>query len=208
MQPLMSAYAYGFGDPCLPTRVAVAPSGAMWWHEVKHDGYRLMVRRTPSGVRIKTRRGYDLTDRFPVIVEAAGLLRASSFILDGEGVVLRQDGVSDFDRLHSRHHDDEVQLRGFDLLELNGIDLREQPLERRKVTLRRLLRRSHDGIQLNEHVEEVDGATVFAHACKFGLEGILSKRRDMPYQHGRSRSWLKIKNPTSPAMTREWEQRF
>src|SRR5512147_351715 len=98
--PAMSAYAFGFGDPCLPTPVRVAPTGPMWWHEIKHDGYRLMVRQAPSGVRIRSRRGYDWTDRFPLIVEAASRLRATSFVLDGEGVILRSDGVSDFDALH------------------------------------------------------------------------------------------------------------
>ncbi len=144
----MSAYAFGFGDPCLPTRVEVAPAGSMWVHEIKHDGYRLMVRRTPQGVRIKTRNGYDWTDRFPVIIEAATKLRATSFVIDGQGVILPDDGVSDFDRLHSRRHDGEVQLLGFDLLELDGADLRRQPLTTRKATLASLLRRSRDGIQV------------------------------------------------------------
>ena len=77
-----------FVDPHLPTRVTVAPRGPQWLHEIKHDGYRLMVRRTPSGIRIRTRRGHDWTDRFPLIVEAAGCIRATSFVLDGEGVIL------------------------------------------------------------------------------------------------------------------------
>jgi ATP-dependent DNA ligase len=167
-----------------------------------------MVRRTHDGIRIKTRRGFDWTDRYPLIVEAAKRLRATSFVLDGEGVILRQDGVADFDRLHSRHHDSEVQLLGFDLLELDGTDLRKEPLMHRKATLASLLRRSRDGIQLVEHIEADDGRTVFEHACKPGLEGIVSKRRDLPYQHGRSRAWLKIKNPASPAMQRVGEDRF
>jgi ATP-dependent DNA ligase len=104
----MSPPAHGFGDPCLPTRVPVAPSGPAWVHEIKHDGYRLMVRRTPNGIRIRTRNGFDWTDRFPLIVNAATKLRATSFVLDGEGVILRADGVADFDRLHSRRHDGEV----------------------------------------------------------------------------------------------------
>jgi ATP-dependent DNA ligase len=115
--------------------------------------------------------------------------------------------VADFDRLHSRRHDHEVQLLGFDLLELDGDDVRQEPLDRRKAALAKLLRRWHDGIQLVEHVD-ADGGTVFEHACKFGLEGIVSKRRDRPYEHGRSRAWLKIKNPASPAMLRVWEDRF
>jgi ATP-dependent DNA ligase len=174
----------------------------MWVHEIKHDGYRLMVRRTPAGVRIKTRNGYDWTDRFGWIVEAARKLNAASFVIDGEGVILRQDGVSDFDRLHSRGHDKEVQLLGFDLLELDGTDLRRDPLMNRKATLASLLRRSRDGIQYVEHIEATDGRAVFDHACKLGLEGIVSKRRDKPYEHGRSRTWLKVRNPASAAAKR------
>jgi ATP-dependent DNA ligase len=164
-----------------------------------------MVRRTADGVRIKSRRGYDWTDRFPLIVDAAARLRASSFVLDGEGVILGQDGLSDFDRLHSRRHDGEVQLLGFDLLELNGTDLRPEPLEQRKLALARLLRTPRQGIQLVEHLAE-PGDIVFAGACRMGLEGIVSKRRDAPYRHGRCATWLKIKNPASPAMQRLWEE--
>jgi ATP-dependent DNA ligase len=204
----MSSHANGFGEPCLPTRANIAPSGSIWLHEIKHDGYRLMVRRTAEGVRIKTRRGYDWTDRYPLIVEAAERLRTASVVLDGEGVILRPDGVADFDRLHSRRHDGKVQLLGFDLLELDGTDLRREPLMHRKATLASLLRRSHHGIQLVEHIEAADGSTVFEHACRLDLEGIVSKRRDAPYRHGRSREWLKIENPASPAMQRVWEDRF
>ena len=81
-------------------------------------------------------------------------------------------------------------------------DLRQEPLERRKAALAKLLRRSHDGIQLVEHIEAVDGSTVFEHACKLGLEGIVSKRRDALYRHGRCPTWLKIRNPASPAAMR------
>jgi bifunctional non-homologous end joining protein LigD len=91
---------------------------------------------------------------------------------------------------------------------LDGADLRREPLTTRKATLARLLRRSRDGVQFGEHIEATDGATVFEHVCRLGLEGIVSKRRDKPYRHGRSREWLKIKNPESPAMQRVWEERF
>ena len=179
----------------------------MWVHEIKHDGYRLMVRRTSSGVRIRTRRGYNWTDRFPLIVEAAGRLRATSFVLDGEGVILQPDGVSDFDRLHSRQHDREVHLLAFDLLELDGQDLRAEPLERRKAVLAKLLGHSEAGIQFVEQFA-APGDIVFAHACALGLEGIVSKRRDAPYRHGRSRTWLKVKNPERTAVLRLWQDRF
>ncbi len=190
--------SFGIMDPCLPTSVPFAPAGSMWVHEIKHDGYRLMVRRTAAGVRIRTRNGHDWTNRFPLIVEAAEWLRATSFVIDGEGVILRADGVSDFDRLHSRRHDGEVQLLGFDLLELDGTDLRRHPLTTRKATLATLLRRSRDGIQNVEHIEATDGATVFVHPCKLGLEGIVSKRRDSVYWPGRSRMWLKDQEPGEP----------
>jgi bifunctional non-homologous end joining protein LigD len=122
-------------------------------------------------------------------------------------VILRTDGVSDFDALHDRRRDREVQLLAFDLLELDGEDLRTDPLERRKAGLARLLRRSQTGIQLTEHLE-APGHVVFARACALGLEGIVSKRRDAPYRHGRCRSWLKVKNPESPAALRVREDRF
>ena len=138
---------------------------------------------------------------------AATRLRATSFVLDGEGVILQPDGLSDFDRLHSRQHDREVRLLAFDLLELDGEDLRADPLERRKAVLAKLLRNSDAGVQFVEHFE-APGEIAFAHACALGFEGIVSKRRDAPYRHGRSRTWLKVKNPESPAALRVWEDRF
>ena len=113
-------------------------------------------------------------------------------------------GLSLFDRLHSGRFDREVILCGFDLLELNGTDLRPLPLEQRKAKLAELLRRLTGGIELSEYIE-ADGATVFRHACKLGCEGIVSKQRDAPYRSGRVRTWIKVKNPASPAMTRMWE---
>jgi bifunctional non-homologous end joining protein LigD len=157
-----------------------------------------MVRRTPQGIRIKTRNGYDWSDRYPLIVAAAERLAATCFVIDGEGVILKADGISDFDRLHSRRHDSEVQLLGFDLLELDGTDRRREPLENRKATLASLLRRSHAGIQLVEHVEAEHGGIVFDHACRLGLEGIVSNRRDTPYRSGRSGTWLKGEGPRAP----------
>ena len=109
------------------------------------------------------------------------------------------DGVSDFERLHSRAYDHAAFLYAFDLLELDGEDLRPAPLDQRKARLAKLIRNS--GIALSEHTEG-DGAEIFRFACEMGLEGIVSKRRDMPYRAGPSKMWLKIKNPKSPAMLR------
>ena len=116
-------------EPCIPVRSKVAPSGPQWVHEIKHDGYRLMVRRTDAGVRLITRGGYDWTKRYPVIRKAAANLKVRSATIDGEAVVCGPDGVLDFERLHSRGYDHHVVLFAFDALELDGKDLR--PLPRR-----------------------------------------------------------------------------
>jgi bifunctional non-homologous end joining protein LigD len=175
--------------------------GPQWVYEIKHDGYRLIVRRQGARVKLYTRRGYDWSDRFPWITEAVGRLRIQSAVFDGEAVICGKDGVSDFNKLHARGHDHCVFLYTFDLLELNGDDLRSEPLETRKARLHRLLSRADNGIQFNEHVED-DGELVFRHACKLGLEGIIAKRVDMPYRSARCKSWIKVKNPASPAMLR------
>jgi bifunctional non-homologous end joining protein LigD len=117
----------------------------------------------------------------------------------------RDDGLPVFERLRQRRHDRHVFLYAFDLIELNGDDLRREPLDTRKATLASLLKRAPPGLRLNEHIE-ADGPTVFAHACKMGLEGIVSKRRGSPYRFGRSRDWLKCKNPNAPAAKREAEE--
>jgi ATP-dependent DNA ligase len=93
----------GFIDPCIPTLAAKPPAGPDWVHEIKHDGYRLIVRRDGDAVHLFTRRGYDWTDRYPAIAAAAGKLRAQSFTVDGEAVVVGADGVAVFDALHRRH---------------------------------------------------------------------------------------------------------
>jgi bifunctional non-homologous end joining protein LigD len=173
-------------------------------HEIKHDGYRLIVRRDGETVRLFTRRAYDWTGRYPAIASAAAKIRAQSFTLDGEAVVCREDGVAVFDALHRHGTVREAILQAFDLLELDGEDLRPLPLGKRKVRLARLLGRVPPGIELNAHTDD-DGATVFRHACAMGLEGIVSKRLAAPYRSGPSRDWLKVKNPDSPAMVRHRE---
>jgi bifunctional non-homologous end joining protein LigD len=167
------------------------------------DGYRLIARREGKAVQLFTHRGYDWTERYPAIA-AAAKLRARSFTLDGEAVVSGADGIAVFDALHRRRRGTDVMLYAFDLLELNGKDLRPLPLGDRKAELGRLLAGSAAGLVFNEHTDE-DGATVFEHACRFGFEGIVSKRLTAPYRSGPSRDWIKVKNPDSPAMTRARE---
>jgi bifunctional non-homologous end joining protein LigD len=176
-------------------------------HEIKHDGYRLIVRRDGKAVRLFTRRGHDWTDRYPAIAAVAAKLRAKSFTLDGEAAVSSADGVAVFEALHRRRAVPDAILHAFDLLELNGKDLRMLPLGERKAKLARLLAGSTAGIVFNEHTDE-EGPTVFEHACRFGLEGIVSKRIAAPYRSGPSRDWIKVKNPNSPAMQRAREGRW
>ena len=191
----------GFIEPCLPSLATKPPSGSEWIHEIKHDGYRLMIRRDTAGMRLLTRRGYDWTARFPAIASAASVLRAKSFLIDGEAVCCDDKGIAVFDKLRQRRNEWSVFLVAFDLLELNGRDLRREPIEIRKAGLARLLRNAEPGLQLSEHIEH-EAAIVFEHACKLGLEGIVSKRRGSRYQSGRSSLWLKSKNPEAPAVRR------
>jgi bifunctional non-homologous end joining protein LigD len=121
---MVTARPNGFIQPCIPTRAAKPPSGPGWVHKIKHDGYRLIVRRDGPAVRLLTRCGYEWTDRYPAIAAAAAKLHAKSFTLDGEAVVVGHDGVAVFDALRRRHKASEALLYAFDLLEHDGEDLR------------------------------------------------------------------------------------
>src|SRR5262245_14639858 len=147
-----------FIEPCLPSRADHPPTGPGWVHEIKHDGFRLMVRRDGAGIRLITRNGHDWSGRFPLISEAAGALKARSFLLDGEAVACGRDGLPSFDRLRYRRGDETVFLFAFDLLELNGEDLRREPLEVRKATLASVLAKAGSGLRLNQHLEHDDEA--------------------------------------------------
>src|SRR5262245_12887170 len=129
----------------------------------------MMVRRDSAGVRLLTRNANDWTDRYPLIAAAAAALKARSFLIDGEAVACDGDGMPSFDRLRYRRADGTVFLFAFDLLELDGVDLRQEPLEVRKAALASLLRKAGPGLQLNAHLEHEDGDVVFRHACKMGL---------------------------------------
>ena len=190
---------------CLPTRATVVPSGPDWLHEVKYDGYRLRVDRDGDCVRLLTRGGYDWTKRYPWIVESALKNRTRQFVLDGEAVVLGVDGISDFNALHSGRHNEEVQLCAFDVLAMDGDDLRRLPLSTRKSNLARLLRSRPEGIFINPFEQGEIGPDLFRAACRMGLEGLVSKHRDRPYQAGRSKHWIKVKNREHPAFERVQE---
>jgi len=137
--------------PCLPTPSKRAPVGPEWVHEIKHDGYRLIVRRDGDRVRLYTRRGFNWSGRYPGIIDAVRRLKVRSVVIDGEAVVCGEDGRSDFDRLHSGGYDQQVVLYSFDLIELDGEDLRREPLQVRKATLASVLAKAGIGLRFNEH---------------------------------------------------------
>jgi ATP-dependent DNA ligase len=195
----------GFIAPCLPTKAHSPPSGPLWLHEIKHDGFRVIARKEGSRVRLYSRPGNDLTERFPLIVEALARLRSRSCIIGGEAVCCDDNGVSNFNRIRYRRHDGDVFLYAFDLIELNGDDLRPEPLERHKVLLMRLLPKASVGLQVNDNIAAA-GDVVFRHACQLGLEGIVSKRLGSRYISGRSPDWVKMKNPACAAVKREEEE--
>jgi bifunctional non-homologous end joining protein LigD len=199
----------GFVPPCLPTFARTPPEGPGWAYEIKHDGFRFICRRDGDRVRVYSRNGRDWADRVPAIVEAVLALPVKTVTIDGEGVVVDKRGVTDFDRLFGalaqRGGSRAAFLYAFDVIEVNGDDLRRHPWEVRRATLTRLLRKAPHGIRLSEHLAGC-GETMFAHACALGAEGIVAKRSNRPYRSGRCADWVKVKNPNAPAATRimEW----
>ena len=213
-------------EPCQPTAAAKPPSGPGWIHEIKYDGYRMMAMRASGSTRLITRNGHDWAARYPLVVAAVDALWARSCIIDGEIAKCDERGLAVFDLLRTGPGaKTDVALFAFDLLELNGEDLRREPIEARKARLAKLLRHSdpnvrHPGraasktgtetiqtsaIHLVDHLE-TDGAVVFEHACGLGCEGIVSKKLGSSYISGRSDKWIKVKNPAAPAVHREREE--
>jgi bifunctional non-homologous end joining protein LigD len=185
----------GFIRPCEPTLVDRPPPATGWLHEVKHDGFRVLAWKQGGRVQLWSRRGPDFTDRFQRIADAVRGLPAGETLIDGDAVVFRDDGRSDFVALLTKCGWEQAAVVAFDLLRLGGDDLRQRPLEaRRDVLMRLVAKRRTDGIMFNEGLAE-EGAVVFAKACELGLEGIMSKRRGSLYKRGPSRNWLKTKNP-------------
>jgi bifunctional non-homologous end joining protein LigD len=169
------------------------PAGPGWLHEIKHDGFRILARKQGDRIQVWSRRGADLTYRLPAIAEAVRGLNVDRALIDGEAVVLQEDGRSDFAALMTKRGGEQATLVAFDLLRLNGDDQRLRPLEARREALMRLVAGAR-GIVFSEALAS-DGAVVFAKACELGLEGIVSKREGSFYRCGRSRNWLKAKNP-------------
>jgi bifunctional non-homologous end joining protein LigD len=144
--------AAGFIAPCLPTKTDKLPSGGQWLHEIKRDGFRIIARKEGPRVRLYSRPGDDLTSRFPLIVETLARLRSRSCIIDGEAVACDDNGVASFDLIRHQRANESIFLYAFDLIELNGDDLRRDPLQVRKATLASILAKASPGIRLDEQV--------------------------------------------------------
>jgi bifunctional non-homologous end joining protein LigD len=186
-----------FIEPQLASSVEKPPEGRQWIHEIKHDGYRCQVLLERGQARVFTRNGFDWTDRYPSLVRSADklCLRCRSAIIDGEAIVQNGDGASDFEALSSalRQRPHSVILYAFDLLHLDGKDLRQQTLVDRRSILKTLLGTDEQSrIQFSDEFDG-EGAALFKACAERGLEGIVSKHALAPYRSGRSKTWLKTK---------------
>jgi bifunctional non-homologous end joining protein LigD len=181
----------GFIEPELATSVDKVPSGARWIHEIKFDGCRVQVHLRDAAVKVFTRRGNDWTNRFRKIASDAWHVNAGSAIIDGEVVVPAADGTTDFSVLQNelKGRSAKIVMVAFDVLYLNGYDLRTLPLYERKAVLKKLI--ADTDVQFSESFE-VDGHEMYKHACKTGLEGVVSKVRDSRYKSGRGNVWVKV----------------
>jgi bifunctional non-homologous end joining protein LigD len=187
-------------EPCLALLKARPPTSEDWLFEIKWDGYRLAIHIEPTGVRVLTRGGHDWTHRFPAIVAAAKGLGVRTAILDGEAVVLDEQGMPDFGLLQNslggrggKRTAKEAELYAFDLLYLDGHDLTSMELVSRRHLLQDLIGNVSGAIKFSETIETDDPEKLLANACAHGLEGIIAKRLDSPYRSGRGGEWLKIK---------------
>jgi DNA ligase D-like protein (predicted ligase) len=184
-----------FIEPQLPSLVDQPPEGKHWVHEIKHDGYRCQVLLERGRARVLTRNGDDWSDRYPSIVRAAANLRCQSAIIDGEAIVQNDDGASDFEGLDSamRWQPHSIILYAFDLMHLDGKDLRQQTLTERRASLKTLIGTDAESrIQFSEEFDG-DADALFKACAEEGLEGIVSKHALAPYRSGRSKSWQKTK---------------
>lgn len=180
----------GFIEPALASSIERVPGGARWIHEIKFDGYRIQLHIHDSQVKVFTRRGNDWTKRFRKIAADASGIAVGSAIIDGEVVVPSANGVSDFSVLQNelKGRSTKIVLVAFDLLCLNGHDMRMLPLLARKAALKQII----DGtaVQFSDSFE-INGREMYQHACRLGLEGVVSKVRDSAYVSGRGNIWVK-----------------
>jgi bifunctional non-homologous end joining protein LigD len=197
----------GFIIPCQPYLADRPPAGPEWSHEIKWDGFRMIARKDGERVRVWARTGTEYTACLERIRAAVAALPIGAAVIDGEAIAFDAEGRPSFTALRSRNGEKRAVLVAYDLLELDGQDIRRKPLQDRKRDLARLLRpakgkgaqRIASGIVLSEAIAG-KGDAMFREACRMGLEGIVSKRLGSAYVSGRTRNWIKVKNA---AFTRE-----
>ncbi len=166
-------------EPCLPSPAQHPPAGPGWIHEIKHDGFRLLARRDARRVKLISRNGKDLTPRFPCIQVAVASLAVRSCLIDGEAIVCDDSGLAVFDLIRGHQPAATAVHCAFDLLELDGEDLRRQPIEVRKALLADLLHGAFSTIVANDHFED-EGAIIYKHACKLGCEASCQRGSGRP----------------------------
>jgi bifunctional non-homologous end joining protein LigD len=184
-----------FIEPQLASPVDQPPEGKHWIHEIKYDGYRTQLLLEPGQARVFTRNGFDWSDRYPSITRAASHLPCHSAIIDGEAILPKGDGASDFEAFQSAIHDNphSIILYAFDLMHVDGTDLRRESLAVRRSILKALIGRDEESsIQFSDEFVG-EGAVLFKACAEHGLEGIISKQALAPYRSGRTKTWLKCK---------------
>ena len=186
-----------FVEPCLPSTAERAPSGRDWVHEIKYDGYRIQARIEGGRVALLTRQGLDWTSKFPNVARELANLPVGSALIDGEIVVHTESGAASFTALVDALKDGGSRafvFHVFDLLHLDGFDVTGAPLTARKEALGKIVEAAGDRgcMRFSEHLDG-DGDTIFRHACRLGLEGIVSKKGSAAYRSGRGKTWLKVR---------------
>ena len=196
--PRANTSALAFTPPCLARATPDPPSGDNWVHEIKYDGYRVQALIAGGGVRLLTRNGIDWTPRLGIVANDFAALPLKSAAIDCEAVVLDAAGIADFSALQAelkKGSGSLIQMVAFDLLHLDGDASSKRPLLDRKAALERLIKRTelpHGHLRYSDHMTG-DGAEILRNACAMNLEGIVSKRADLPYRSGRNGDWTKSK---------------
>lgn len=183
--------AFRFIQPCLPTTTTALPSGPHWTHEIKFDGWRCQLHKSGKDARIFSKRGFDLSRQFPLIAQELASIPQHQFILDAELVAEDKTGRPDFGALLARGSQIHIAVWIFDLLAIDGVDMRAATLEQRRAMLAAAFGELPSHLRYSESFD--DPAALLRAAHEFQLEGIVSKRLSSPYRSGRTRNWLKIK---------------
>jgi bifunctional non-homologous end joining protein LigD len=197
----------GFVEPCLPSPANAPPSGPGWIHEIKHDGFRIIARRDGAGVRLFTRKGHDLAARFPLAAAAIAALPAHSFLIDGEAIVTDDDGLAVFDPVRRQRNGGAAVLCAFDLIELEGEDLRRSPIEHPQTEAIAARSRSAARHRAQRALRRRRRRRLRAR-LQARLRGHRVEAARLALRSGRSPHWLKVKNPKAPAVKREAEENW